>query len=333
MKIFITGATGFIGQHLAKRLVEEGHTVHAIYRSFAKTKSLNYDAIKWFKGDILSMESLEAAMKDCDQVYHLAAYAVAWEKNKGDFEKYNIQGTINVIESAINSKIKSMVITSTAGVFGPSLKNCIDEDTHSLLPHFTGYEKSKAESEKMIAEYVKKGIRIVIVNPTRVYGPGILNESNTVTKMIISYLKGSWHFIPGNGLSIGNYAFVTDVVDGHIQAMQKGRSGERYILGGENICYVTFFETINKITGENHFLFKIPVLLLVGMGYLLEALNFLFKIKPPFTPAHVKKFNFNWETNTLKAEKELNYKKTPFTEGIEKTIEWIKSNYQRDKKY
>ena len=138
----------------------------------------------------------------------MAAYAAAWEKKPGDFSKYNVQGTINVIETAKKLGINDIVVTSTAGVFGPSLNEIITEATVSNIPYFTGYERSKAESERIISDYVRKGMRIVIVNPTRVYGPGALNESNSVTKMIKSYIEGKWHIIPGNGKSIGNYVFV-----------------------------------------------------------------------------------------------------------------------------
>ncbi len=323
MKIFITGATGFIGQHLAKRLINEGHIVHAIYRSIGKTKSLNHENIKWFEGDILNCESLETGMKGCDQAFHLAAYAVAWEKNPGDFKKFNVQGTINVIETALKCGINNIVITSTAGVFGPSQNGEIDETTVPSIPYFKGYEFTKAESEKTAIDYIKKGLRIIIVNPTRVYGPGVLNESNSVTKIIKKYIEGKWHILPGNGKSAGNYAFIDDVVNGHILAMQKGRSGERYILGGENISYRKLFDTINEITGEKHFLINVPLVFMIGISKFLIIMNKVFGIKPLITPAHVRKFNYNCETNIHKAETELGYVITNIEEGLKRTISWF----------
>jgi nucleoside-diphosphate-sugar epimerase len=323
MNVFITGATGFIGFHLAKRLAEEGHMVHAIYRSIEKTRSLNHNNIKWFKGDILDVESLEIAIKDCVQVYHLAAYAVVWEQNLGDFAKYNIQGTINVIEVALKNGINNIVITSTAGVFGPSLKGEINENTLPTITYFTGYERTKAESEKIIEKYSKEGRRIILVNPTRVYGPGVLNESNSVTIMIKKYIEGKWHFVPGNGESIGNYAFIDDVVNGHILAMKNGKNCERYLLGGENISYNGLFNKINDIIGKKHRLIKTPLFLMLGMANFLIILNKFFRIRPMITPAHVRKFNYNWETNISKAERELGYTKTAFDDALKKTIYWI----------
>jgi NAD+-dependent farnesol dehydrogenase len=323
MDIFITGATGFIGSQLAKRLADEGHIIHAIFRSLEKTKSLDHKNIKWFKGNILETESLETAIKGCIQVYHLAACAVVWEQNPGDFERYNIQGTINVIEVALKNGINDIVVTSTAGVFGPSLKSEINENTIPTLPHFTGYERTKAESEKIIENYCRKGHRIIIVNPTRVYGPGILNESNSVTKMIKKYVEGKWHIIPGNGESIGNYAFIEDVVKGHILAMQKGKIGERYILGGDSISYNKLFNKINDIIKVQHLLLRAPLFLMLSIANFLILLNKVFGIRPGITPAHVRKFNYNWETNISKAEKDLGYSKTELMEALKKTIYWI----------
>jgi len=225
MKIFVTGATGFIGSNLAIALAKYGNIVHAIYRSKNKTENILHEDIKWFPGDILDTESLKTAMQGCEQVYHMAAYAAASETTPGDFTKFNVQGTINVIDMAGQMGINNITFTSTAGVLGPSLNGQVTEKSVSPLPHFTGYERSKAEAERIIKDRVKKGMRIVIVCPTRVFGPGALNESNSVTKIIKQYINGKWHILPGNGESTGNYVFIDDVVNGHILAMQKGKAG------------------------------------------------------------------------------------------------------------
>ena len=325
MKIFITGATGFIGAHLAIELAKNGNVVHAIYRSESKIKDTAHENLKWFKGDILDVKSIEKAMFECEQVYHIAAFAAVWEQNPGDFIKFNVQGTINVIETAQKLGIKNAVVTSTAGVFGPSFNSVTTEKSVSEIPLFTGYERSKAESERIIADYVQKGMRIVIVNPTRVYGPGALNESNSVTIMIKKYLEGKWHFIPGNGESIGNYVFVDDVVSGHILAMQNGKSGERYILAGENVSYNQFFSTLSELSGKIFWLAKIPLIIMLAMANALVYWNKLTKIAPKITPAHVRKFNYNWKVSSLKAQTELGYNPIMLKDGLKVTIHWILS--------
>lgn len=320
MNIFISGATGFIGEHLSLKLANEGHTVHALYRSLSKTKNLQHPNIRLFHGDIIDVESLEKAMNGCEQAYHVAAYAAAWEDNPGDFVKFNVQGTLNVIDTAKKAGVKKTVVTSTAGIFGPSLNGTITEKSVSPLPHFTGYERSKAESERLIADRVQKGQHIVIVNPTRVFGPGVLNESNSVTIMIHKYIQGKWKFLPGDGRSLGNYVFVHDVVQGHMLAMEKGRAGERYILGGSNVSYIEFFEEVKRQSGKGFSLMKVPLPLMLAVGHTFIGLNKLFKVRPKITPAHVQKFNYNWEVSSEKAEKELGYRVTPFGKAINETI-------------
>ena len=325
MAIFITGATGFIGANLALRLANEGHTVHAIYRNIEKTKGIVHSGLKWFQGDIMDLKSLEKAMFGCEQVYHIAAQASVWEPNHGDFIKFNVQGTIHVLDIARKIGINNIVVTSTAGVFGPSFNGVITEQSESTIPLATGYERSKAESERIIQDYVRKGMRIIIVNPTRVYGPGALNESNSVTIMIKKYVQGKWHVIPGNGESIGNYVFVNDVVEGHILAMTKGQAGERYILGGENITYNQLFNILKVNSDLNHWLVRIPLTVMLAASNLLLLINKLTKIPPAITPAHVRKFTYNWEVVSEKAKNELGYRPISFNEGSKRTIEWAKT--------
>jgi len=323
MRIFVTGATGFIGSHLVMRLASEGNLIHAIYRTLSKTNEIAHENIKWFCADLMDLEGLEKAMQGCEQVYHIAALATVWENEPGDFRKHNVQGTVNILTLARKLGIKSIVFTSTAGVFGPSFNKEITEESISKLKYFTNYESSKAECEKLITSWVVKGLRIVIVNPTRVYGPGILNESNSVTKMVIKYLNGKWYFIPGNGKSIGNYVYVDDVVNGHILAMKKGKAGERYILGGENVSYNYFFDTIIQISNKRFPLFRLPLFLMLGFANFLILLNNIFRIKPVITPAHIRKFNYNWIISSQKSKNELGYTITNLYDGLLKTIKWI----------
>jgi nucleoside-diphosphate-sugar epimerase len=320
MKYFITGATGFIGEHLVHKLASEGHIIHAIYRSESKIASIQHKNIKWFKGDIMDVAALKLAMTGCEQVFHIAALAAAWEKKPGDFQKFNVNGTVNVIETAKECAIMKIVVTSTAGIFGPSINKTITEKSISPLPHFTGYESSKAECERVISKYVKQGMNIVIVNPTRVFGPGALSESNSVTIMMKKYIEGKWHFIPGNGQSIGNYAFVDDIVNGHILAMQKGIAGERYILGGENISYIDFFRTVKEASGKSSWTVKIPLYVMLSFAYFLLLLNKIFNIVPAITPAHIRKFNYNWKVSSEKAIQELGYTCTSFKNAVSLTI-------------
>lgn len=332
MNVFVTGGTGFIGEKLIQQLLNRGHQVTALYRSDKKKDALNLPQVNWIQGDITDEKCLIEGMKGCEVVYHVAAYAVAWEEHPGDFRKFNVQGTVNVLNAALANNVQKIVVTSTAGVFGPSLQRIITEESKSVLPHFTGYERSKAEAEQVILnEYVKKrGLNVVIVNPTRVFGPGPLNQSNSTTLLIKKYIEGQWHFLPGNGKAIGNYAFVDDVVNGHLLAMEHGKAGEKYILGGENITYQQFFDTLKRISGKQHWLIPLPLPVMLSLAHLLVLFHKIYrKFLPPLTPAHVRKFNYNWEVSCEKAIRELGYVITPFEQAVLKTIFSLSHNDQK----
>lgn len=326
MNVFLTGATGYIGTRLALSLADMGYRVHALYRSEEKAKSLkNHSNIVLFKGDILDAKSLELAMLGCRQVFHVAACAKAWEKDPSTFYRLNVEGTLNVLNVAQKLNIEKIVFTSTAGIFGPSEDGSFTDETSGISGFFTDYEKSKKTAEDIIRQRAGEGQHIVIVNPTRVYGPGLLSESNGVTRMVKLYLEGKWHFIPGNGKSIGNYVFVDDVVQGHILAMENGRIGENYILGGENINYLDFFDRIRDISGDRFFLFNVGLKFMMLVSSCMKFMAEKFSIPPAITPELVKKFTCNWNVSSDKAMTELGYSIIPLDEGLRRTINWLKS--------
>jgi len=323
MNILITGATGYIGIKLTLKLANEGHIVHALYRSEDKTKAIEHRNVRLFKGDIIDYRSVEYAVKTCEAVFHMAAYAKVWAKDSTTFNRINVQGTINVLDAAQKEGVRKIVFTSTAGVLGPSSGKTVTENTQRETDYFNEYEITKALAEEKILEYVRNGLKIVVVNPTRVYGPGIISESNGVTRMISLYSKGKFRWIPGNGESIGNYVFVDDIVKGHILALEKGKSGERYILGGYNISFNSFFEKLARAEGRIIRMFKLPLPLMLGVAYLFTLRTKVFGIPPLITSSWVKRYLYNWEVSSEKAVEELDYKITTLDEGFRKTLDWL----------
>ena len=325
MHIFISGATGFIGSKLSAELAAQGHTIHALYRSEEKAKLLNYPGIKLFKGDLLDKDSLIKAMANCDQVYHTAAYANVWDKDHSLIYRLNIEGTMNIIHASIINNVKRVVSTSTAGVLGPSSHDSVLNESSPPPPkYFIDYESSKAILEKILKIIALKGPEIIIVNPSRVYGEGLLSESNGVTRMMDKYIRGKWHFIPGNGNSAGNYVHVDDVVKGHILAMEKGINGERYILGGENTSYNTFFQVLSEVSGKKYRLAKIPLFIMLIISALMMLKVYIFGGKPLITPSLVIKFNHNFNISSEKARNGLGYMPLSLRQGMEQTVNWLK---------
>ena len=327
MKFLVTGATGYIGVPLAKRLAGESHTVHALYRDETKTAPLkNLDNIHLYKGDLLDADSLARAAQGCDAVFHAAAFAKAWDKDEQTFYRLNVQGSLNVLEAAKKAGAERFVFTSTAGVISPSNGLASNENTHRKLDYFTHYEASKARAEESLAKQAKGALESITVNPTRVYGPGLMSDSNGVTKMIKLYLKGKFRILPGNGQSIGNYAYIDDVVDGHIKAMLLGKAGERYILGGENISFEEFFNLLADLTGKSAKMYKMPIPLMNLAARAMEIRANLTGAPPLLTPPWVKRYLFNWELSSDKAVRELGYRITPIQDGLAKTVDWILKN-------
>lgn len=325
MKIFITGVTGYIGQKLALRLADDGHTIHALIRDEKKGRLLlQHPNIKLFEGDILNPPSLLTAMEGCDQVYHLAALASVWHKDPQRFDTVNVSGLRNVLDACLASGIKDVLFTSTAGVVGDSIDgNPVCEGTNANPKLETLYEQSKVRAEKLLKSYVPKGIRGVIVNPSRVYGPGILTESNGFTRLMKMYINGKWKIKPCNGKSIGNYVYIDDTINGLIAAMEKAKPGERYLLGGVNASYNDFFSLVDELTGVKRKMYNVPLPVMLFLSRVQVMMARLFGKQPMITPPFVRKYNKHWIVSSQKAEQEIGYTIMPLRDGVSKTLDWL----------
>jgi len=326
MKCMVTGATGFIGNRLVNELLNLGNEVHILARSKEKVSQLYENRVTFFRGDLNDTDIIQEAIVGCDVVFHLAAFANIWSKDKMLAYKTNVTGTKNILEAALQNKVKRVVFTSSAAIFPPSESGGEIDETCTLPENYlTEYETTKVKAEQLCAEYCKKGLDVVIVNPPRVFGLGLLNKSNSVTILIKKYISGNWHVIPGNGDSVGNYVFIDDVVNGHILAMQKGVPGEKYILGGTNISFNDFFRVLSKVSGKNYRLFHLPYSLILTASKFELFMAETFGKNPLITPPWAKRYLQNRPLSSKKAINQLEYIVTPLDEGFRKTIEWLKS--------
>lgn len=327
MTSFITGGRGFIGAQLALELARQGERVVLLNRPGSELPSFLKEEgnIECREGDILDQTSLNKAAQGCDRVFHLAALAKPWSKKKSDFYDVNVTGTLNVLEAAKKSNIKTVVVTSSAGTFGPQRGyNLVHEAKPQHRPFFTEYERTKDLSVRKALEQYGEQMKIVVVSPTRVFGPGALSVSNAVTKLIIQYALGKFKFLPGNGHSMGNYAFIDDVVQGHIAAAEKGFHGENYILGGPNLTYRAFFDAVGEVTGKKHNMFTVPVFIIVGASYLLKWTADVTGVPPKITPGFAKKYVHDWGIDLSKARKHLGYTVTPIHDAVKRTLDYAK---------
>jgi len=327
MKIFMTGASGFIGSNLAARLARENHQVTILLRDPLKAEEYLSMGLKIIYGDLSNKEKLKSGMENCDWVFHLAGYTKPVSKDPQLPYVTNVTGTINVIEAAREQSVKKVIVTSTAGTLGYSLNGIPVDETVTISPRYnTEYERTKAFSEKAALDYNSDDLEVVAVNPTRVYGPGKITLSNSVTRIIILYGKGLWRIIPGSGEAIGNYVFIDDVVKGLILAAMHGKGGERYILGGENISYNDFFDTLGDLYNRKR---KLVRLIEPSLKRIVKMAGIYSRImnKPAvISEEWIDKYLRNWIVSSDKAKTQLNYEITPFREGAGKTISWIRSN-------
>ena len=325
MKYFVTGATGYIGAHLVKYLTNNGHMVHALVRKIENARKVIGPDVKLYEGDLLSPSTIDIAMRGCDYVFHLAAFAKVWTNNPANYFDQNVLGTSNILNAAIRNGVSRCVVTSTAGVFGPSKNGeMITEKSSRGFDFFNEYECSKCLSESRIKDYVIEGLDVVIVSPTRVYGPYLHGDPKSITLLVEKFVKRNWRFIPGNGKKSGNYIFINDVVLGHIAAMERGKKGSTYILGGLNHNYLEFFETLMRVTGKERIMIKLPyaIQLLFAKWQLIKG---WFGVELIMTPKWISKGNYDWNVSPQRAVDELSLPITPLEQGLKETVCWINS--------
>lgn len=328
MRTFITGSSGYIGKRLLEVLTKRRDEIHALYRPGHANDQLP-SGVTAFSGDILDPPSIERAMDGCDRAFHVAAYAKNWARDKQQFFATNVRGTTNVMQAALKLGLKKVVYTSTVMTLGPSNHIPVDESHTRTALLRTDYEASKLKAEGVVRTFADRGLEAVIVNPTRVFGHGLMTEGNSLTRMFKLYLDGTWRIIPGDGKAIGNYAYVDDIVLGHLLAMERGVSGERYILGGENVTFDTLFELVSQISGYHRRLVHIPGSILVAASHAEEWRARLLRGYPAITPGWMETFLLDSAYSCSKAERELGYHITPLRDALQQTLDWLMHRKER----
>jgi len=324
VKVLVTGATGYIGSRLAIQQADAGDTVHILYRSKHKAAAVAHPNIVGFPGSILDPDSVRTAMTGCRRVFHVAAVTSMWEPDSRVYHQTNVGGTEIVLRAALECGVERVVFTSTAGVFGPSLDGPVDEHHVRKLPPFSDYDRTKMLAEEKVLKYVSLGLDTVIVNPTRVFGPSGNNKLATLNRFIKMYVEGRWLLLPGNGRWVGNYVYIDDVTAGHRLAMERGRCGERYLLGGANLSYLDFYDLIGRDSGSPLFMIRVPLAAMVLFGHLQLAKNRLGGSPPLLTPGWARRVGHDYIISSDKAVEELGYSPRPIDESLSETVRWIR---------
>jgi len=328
MRIFITGVTGYIGRKLVQAAINKSYTVHALVRNPSSAQLPEHERIHYFKGDITDYNSVLAAMKGCDSVIHAAGITQLWHHDRTVFYRVNVGGTKNILEAACLHNVKKLVYTSTCGVLGPSYRHPVSEEDPRVTPFENDYEISKHCAEELVKEYSRRGLFGVIVSLSRVYGPGLPTKGNPISKMIGNTIKRGVAFVPDAKQVLGNYAFIDDVIEGHFLALQKGLGGEKYNLGGENHSYEELFDNIRSAAPNRIRFITVPKFLLKIAGKLVHVKSILTKSHDHLTPQTVERLYQNRAVSCEKAIRQLGYRITPFENGIQQTVQFLKTeNY------
>lgn len=320
MKVLVTGATGYLGAHVAARIAAAGHTVRALVRpgSEARTPA----GCRPVSGDLLDPKSLAGALAGCDALVHMAALVRRWVRDPREFDRVNVEGLAAVLRAAEQAGAGRIIYTSTIIALGPTDGEVRDETAERTDFRFhTEYERSKWIALRLIQEKSAAGLPIVRVFPGVVYGPGEATEGNLLGRSLERYLAGRLRARLGRGDRRICYAYAEDVAAGHLLALEKGRPGAGYILGGENATGDQFFGMLRELTGVAPPQLAIPYWVAEAAGRALRVGAYLTGIPPLLTDGVAATFRHEWAYSSARAVRELGYRITPLREGLRLTVE------------
>jgi dihydroflavonol-4-reductase len=321
--VLVTGGTGFIGSNLAAALLQRGCNVRILRRPGSDLRALEGVIVEHVVGDVCDKDSLKSSMKGCDTVFHTAALISYWKKERPRMFDVNIGGTRNVVESCVELGVGRLVHTSSIAAIGfPDNGTTADERNKFNWDRYdVGYRISKFEAEKEVLSGVARGLDAVIVNPSVVIGERDIHfHGGQLIRDI--YRKKIFYYIAG-GM---NVVYVGDVVRGHVLAAERGRSGERYILSGENLNHKEIISTIAEVVGGMTPLFQMPLACVKLVAATSEGVAAVFGNRPWVTRELFAGSHLKYHFSCSKAESELGYTRTPFREAVEKTFAWYRLN-------
>lgn len=326
MKILLTGATGFLGSRLTRRLLDNtDHEPTLLVRPGRERQLPESSRIAVCPGDITDRASVERALEGCRALIHTAAKVSVWARDRSEFERVNVDGTLELFDCAVRAGVDRIIYVSSFLALGFSTGPLLNEDgPHEREIHFNDYERTKYLADRAATELAGQGAPIVTLYPGVIYGPGQLTEGNLIVNLLIDYMTGKLPARIGHGRQRWNFVFVEDVVSGILLALKKAAPGSRYILGGENLSLNEFFSAVEKTTGIPQPAMSVPFGPAKALGALEEAAAFLFGRMPRTTRGVVDIFRRNWVFDSGRAERELGYTHRGLIEGLRTTVEWLR---------
>ncbi len=325
MKAFVTGATGFVGSHVARALAAQGADLRLLVRSTSRTDNISDLPAEVTVGDLRQPESLKAAMNGCDFVFHVAADYRLWVRNPEEMYQANVEGTRAIIQAAQESGVRRVIYCSSVATMGfKQTGEIVNEETPVSLADMVGhYKRSKFMAEQIALEAGRKGANVVVVNPTTPIGEFDIKPTPT-GRIVVDFLKKNFPAYVDTGL---NLADVKEVARGHVLAMEKARAGERYILGGENLTLKQILDKLAEITGLPSPTMKVPHGVAMGFAAFDQFFTGIVLGKEPrATLEAVKMGRKKMFASSAKAERELGYRVLPVEDALRRAVAWFQTH-------
>jgi len=331
MRIFVTGATGFLGSHVARVLAAEGAELRLLARPSSDLRNIADLQGERVVGDLREPSSYEKALSGCDVVFHVAADYRLWVRDPDQMYRSNVEGTRGLLEAARKQGVRRVVYTSSVATMGfgsngqsASLEHLTDEKSPVSLAEMIGhYKRSKFMAEQVAIDAAKSGMDVVIVNPTTPIGERDVKPTPT-GRIVLDFLKRKFPAYVETGL---NLVDATECARGHLMALEKGKSGERYILGGENLTLKQILDRLAAITGLKSPVVKLPYVFAFATGVVDEMVTGRFlRREPRATIDAVRMGRKMMFVSSAKAEQELGWQTVPVDGALRRAVDWFRDN-------
>ena len=316
----ITGASGFLGWHIAQALLRRGHAVRALVRPASRVRELDVARID---GDLRDPASLQKAVNGCGAVFHVAADYRLWARDTGELYRSNVDGTRNLLTAAQRAGVERFVYTSTVGCIGIPAGGLGTEDTPVSIEDMTGaYKRSKFLAERAALEFARSGFPVIIVNPTAPVGDHDFKPTPT-GKIILDFLRGQMPAFIDTGLNVVD---ADDTAEGHCLAFEKGTPGERYILGSENMTLQEILKHLSDISGLRAPSFRIPYPVAYAAAVASTGWAQVTGKEPRAPLDGVRMAKKKMWVSHEKARRVLGYSPAPASQGLRKAVVWFRAN-------
>jgi dihydroflavonol-4-reductase len=325
MLAFVTGATGFVGSHVARALAEQGADLRLLVRANSNLKNIQDIKADLVIGDLRDPASLEKGIGGCDVVFHVAADYRLWVRDPGEMYRANVEGTRAILEAAQKNRVRRVVYTSSVATMGfTSNGQPADENSPVSLDNMIGpYKRSKFMAEQVAIEAASAGQDVIIVNPSTPVGERDIKPTPT-GRIVVDFLKKKFPAYVDTGL---NLVDVKECARGHIAALEKGSRGERYILGGENLTLKQILDKLARITGLPSPTIRVPYVLALATGVVDEIVTGRIRGREPrATIDAVRMGRKKMFVSSAKAERELGWKRVPVDDALRRAADWFRDN-------